>query len=373
MTVWTLLEEPGGLGPVWRLSAGSSNAFLGEAWLSSWLATSGSAPLLLDGRNGSGEPERAGFLCRSLERRLGGLVRARRWSLNISGDPSIDTVFLEYNGLLGAPAGESAPLLDALAFLHEQEGWDELHLHGLEAPVADAIGARWPRHRIVWQAPTFRIDLDALREGGGDISAMLSRNSRQQVRRALRLLGEEGPLSVRAAANATEGLAFLERMKALHIHVWGERGHEGGAFANPYFETFHRHMIANFLETGAVELLKISCGEREIGYLHNFIAGGHVHNYQCGFATESDNRIKPGIVSHVLAIGHHLERGAAIYDFLAGEQRYKASLARPGPDLRSLVLWRPRPALLAEQALRRLKDRWTTWRDIRTGGRVEAA
>ena len=38
---------------------------------------------------------------------------------------------------------------------------------------------------------------------------------------------------------------------------------------------------------------------------------------------------------------------------MAGDQRYKASLAEPGPELQSLVLWRPRPLLLAEDLLRR--------------------
>ncbi|MEZ5826496.1 MAG: GNAT family N-acetyltransferase [Geminicoccaceae bacterium] len=367
MTQWTIEDQPGsvgteGLAAVWRLARGSTNAFLGEAWLSSWLETSGSKPALLAGRNDEGGLVAAGFLGENAERRLGGLVRARRWNLNLSGDPAIDTIFLEYNGLIGASSGDAARLLEALDFLLKRDDWDEVHLHGLESSVADAVCARFPRHRTVWQAPTFRIDLEALRASQTDLASTLSRNSRQQVRRALRLYEEEGPLTLRAAQTADEGLAFFDAMKELHMRTWSERGHEGGAFANPYFERFHRHMIARHLERGAVELLEIRCGDRAIGYLHNFIAGGHVANYQCGFANETDNRRKPGIVSHVLAIAHHQGKGAAVYDFLAGEQRYKASLASPGPDLRSLVIWRPRPALLVENLLRDLKARWTARR-----------
>ncbi|MEZ5835475.1 MAG: GNAT family N-acetyltransferase [Geminicoccaceae bacterium] len=330
------------------------HAFLGEPWLGTWLATSGSTPGLLCCRDGD-ELRAAGFLAASRQRRLGGLVRSRRWNLNTSGDPAIDTVFLEYNGLIGQSADDPDPLLEALEYLDGQPGWDELHLHGLQANVAEALQRRWRRSRVVWEAPTYRIDLDELRRDGRDLLSRLSRNSRQQVRRAMKLYEERGPLSVRIAADSRESLAFFDDMKRLHIGTWSARGHDKGAFGQSYFETFHRHMITRHPGDHRVEMMAITAGNEPVGYLYNFVAGGHVHNYQCGFADEKDNRLKPGLVSHVMAIGHHMRNGAGIYDLLAGDQRYKSSLASPGPSLQSLVIWRARPGLVLEDLLRRAR------------------
>jgi CelD/BcsL family acetyltransferase involved in cellulose biosynthesis len=42
-----------------------------------------------------------------------------------------------------------------------------------------------------------------------------------------------------------------------------------------------------------------------------------------------------------LNIQRHIDRGVAVYDFLAGEQRYKSSLGRPAGELLWFVLLRP--------------------------------
>ena len=77
--------------------------------------------------------------------------------------------------------------------------------------------------------------------------------------------------------------------------------------------------------------------------------------YQSGLAYEADARLKPGLVAHCLAIDIHLAEGAKIYDFMAGEARYKASLGEPGPEMYHLLLQRPTWALCLEFGLRNLK------------------
>jgi hypothetical protein len=60
-------------------------------------------------------------------------------------------------------------------------------------------------------------------------------------------------------------------------------------------------------------------------------------------------------VAHCLAIDIHLAEGAMIYDFMAGEARYKASLGESGPEMYHLLLQRPTWALRLEFGLRTLK------------------
>jgi len=56
---------------------------------------------------------------------------------------------------------------------------------------------------------------------------------------------------------------------------------------------------------------------------------GVVTFYQSGLRYEDDNRLKPGLIAHSLAIQHYLDGKASEYDFLAGERgrvQYKQSL-----------------------------------------------
>ena len=101
----------------------------------------------------------------------------------------------------------------------------------------------------------------------------------------------------------------------------------------------------------------MSAGADVLGYVYNFVWNGQVLAYHTGIAYEADARLKPGLVCHWLCVERHLRGGAMVYDFLAGHERYKASMGRPGPDVAHLVLQRPRLKLLAEQAARRLKAR----------------
>jgi CelD/BcsL family acetyltransferase involved in cellulose biosynthesis len=91
-----------------------------------------------------------------------------------------------------------------------------------------------------------------------------------------------------------------------------------------------------------------------LGYLYNFHYAGRVYNYQSGFSYGDDNRHRPGLIAHAMAIAQAQSRGMGVYDFLAGDAHYKARL---GAQM-SVMAWcraqRDRPLLRAERAARRL-------------------
>ena len=339
----------------WKSAEGPSSFFLAEPWMSTWLDLMADDARSVRVTGGDDEPVAEGFFCRSRERRLGGLVRARRLNLNTTGDPERDTIFLEHNGLRGPAGADPRALVAVIDALEDDPSWDECLLHALTDPLADAVCARWPRHRIIWEAPSYALDLDGVRRTGGDYLATLSKNTRQQLRRSLRLYEERGELRLEAARDAEQALEFLGDLEQLHEKAWRDRGLESGAFGSPWFRRFHEAMIRDHHAGGGIELLRVTAGDGVIGLLYNFVHDGHVHAYQSGFTTEEDNRLKPGLVCHYLAILRHLESGARLYDLLAGDQRYKASLAEPGPRMRSVLLWRPRAGLLLEDLARRVR------------------
>ncbi len=101
----------------------------------------------------------------------------------------------------------------------------------------------------------------------------------------------------------------------------------------PFFELFQRRLIEVALPHGTVEIMKVAAGSDVIGYVYNLVYRGHVYAYQTGINYEDDARLKPGLVSHCLCIERHYNDGNSIYDFMAGEARYKASLGIPGPGI----------------------------------------
>ncbi|MBY0422908.1 MAG: GNAT family N-acetyltransferase, partial [Parvularculaceae bacterium] len=120
---------------------------------------------------------------------------------------------------------------------------------------------------------------------------------------------------------------------------------------------FHERLIANAFPLGAVELLRVSAGAEPFAWLFNFVDRGRVLFNVAGLAFESDNRFKPGLVAHALAIEDHLRRGADVYDFMAGDERYKTELGAVGPRFVSLALQRPRVKLRIEDGLRWIRNR----------------
>jgi CelD/BcsL family acetyltransferase involved in cellulose biosynthesis len=70
----------------------------------------------------------------------------------------------------------------------------------------------------------------------------------------------------------------------------------------------------------------MSAGSTILGYLYNLVVGDRVFSYQSGFDYRHAD-LKPGIITHVMAIDHYLAGNVATYDLLEGESQYKRSLS----------------------------------------------
>jgi CelD/BcsL family acetyltransferase involved in cellulose biosynthesis len=142
-------------------------------------------------------------------------------------------------------------------------------------------------------------------------------------------------------------------MTALHTSYWQGRK-RSGAFATDFSRNFHHALIAGESDLANVELLQLAAGSQVLGYLYNFLYAGRVYNYQSGFSYSDDNRHRPGLVAHVMAIERARNGGLLVYDFLAGDAHYKARLGAPMGSMVWCRAQRNRPGLVAERALRRL-------------------
>lgn len=276
-----------------------------------------------------------------------------------TGDPQFDALTIEHNGLLARRGLESDVTDKALAFLlSNSNDWDELMISGISHQI-DTITTSAQRHglnqRVIDDKYYYYIDLDALRKNNKEFLSALSSNTRSQVRRAIRGYETNAPLEMQIAATLPEAFAFFDRLKELHQAYWTEKG-QPGAFSSTFKTTFHRRLIETLLPEQGIQLIKISAGDKEIGYLYNFVKEGEVSSYQSGFAYEANARLKPGLVSHCLAVEFNIKNGANRYDFLAGDSQYKGSLSTQKDNMLWLALQRNRLKFNVENKLSKLRQ-----------------
>lgn len=319
-----------------------SSFFLSWTWIGSWLAQmpDGIQPQLLAASRGAELVGLAVFCPR--RRRRFGVLPSRCWMLHETGDRSYDRLFMEYNGVL-ADRRVADKVTDAiLHWLGERlTGSDELVLGGLTLAAERAarrVAARTGHTLQLRIADSAQwVDLGTVRAAGGDFRGGLGRNTRSAVNRSERLYRARGGLEHRVATSLDEALEYFAGLEVLHQAGWQARG-QAGAFANAAFRPFHERLIAEGMPRGMVRLSRISAGGQPIGYLYNFVHRNRVLNYQGGFAFEADNRLKPGLLSHVLAIEDALARGEDCYDFMSTPAGHKPLLSNAEQPMNWLTL-----------------------------------
>lgn len=302
------------------------------------------------------DSETVGLALFNRRRRLG---RATLY-LGETGAQPRDRLFVEHNGPL-AIAGREAELGSAM--LRAAAAGNDLMLSGLNG--AGVAAARQAGDvRVLRTLPESLVDL-----AEPDYLGRRSANTRQQIRRSDRAYAAAGPLSIARAATEADAHAWLEEMAVLHQATWTARG-EPGCFADPFFGRFHHELIRRGMPRGEIDLLRVTAGAQVVGILHNFRFRGRALAYQSGFDyDDTDRRRKPGLTCHHLAIRSCAADGLACYDFLAGDDRYKRSLADrevPMHWIMTAPWWSPR--LLAQRA-RGMAAGARQWvRDGRWGG-----
>lgn len=334
------------LGEAWRALEPRSEAsfFQSWGWIGCWLRHLGSdrQPLAAIAER-NGQVVGLGVFVPGRERRHR-IATAHTWRLHESGEPALDSLYIEHNGLLAERACAAQVWAAIFAVLTRSRHWDQLVFGGLAPPAAKAcMGAARAHHLDVvvrQQRSCAYLDLETLRRSGRAFADILSRNTRHQLARARRLYEASGPLSLRFAQSAEEALMMLDRLQHWHQTTWQRRGHPG-CFARPAFGSFHRDLIRDRLRHGEIRLVCAAAGDRPFGYLYNFAKRGRIYAYQSGFDYAADGRLKPGLLTHALAIEQALRDGFAAYDFMAGENRLKASFASHWDDMVWLAVQRP--------------------------------
>lgn len=274
--------------------------------------------------------------------------------LHESGSAADSARFIEYNDILVHRAAPPDTRAQVYGVLNHIAGG--IRISGATAVAHEALSHSGLLVQIERQRICPWVPLDGFVPDLETYLATLGRNTRQQIRRSMRLMEASGPLTIARAGSGTEARQWFDELKRLHVTRWRARNGTAGAFTWAGFEPFALSLIA-MGATGGVDVLRITAGSTVVGVLLNFVHRGHVYAYQNGFAYGDDSRLKPGLVSHALAVAHYRQQGCTAYHFMAGEGRYKTSLGLATEELVWLRVRDNSPASRIENALCALKER----------------
>lgn len=248
-------------------------------------------------------------------------ITLRTLHLGTAGGPPAEEVAVERNGLLCREENRAEVAAALMERLRGERGFSELRLDGFLPAHFQALAAVEPSLAGEPSASP-AIDLVPARESG-DVRTLLAAKTRYHVRRSLKTYGE---VTGEWASTESQALDIFDELVELHQHRWESVG-EPGAFASQRRLGFARSLIPRLLSDERIVLFRARSDQQTVGCLYNLIDGNDMLVWQLGLAARTDNRVTPGVVTHVLAMQQCLERGLDTYDLLAGDAAYKSELS----------------------------------------------
>lgn len=311
------------------------SAFMSPLWIQSWISVYGSAlqPNSLIWR--TSDKTAVGICLLTIRRERRGPFRVSNAYLNATGEHEIAS---EHNILLCEPAFEARISRELVQHLLCTKKINTLVLNGFRPESVAHMNNAFPVNRLLdgYVSEDRYVSLKDLRDTQSTFLSHLSRSTRDQIKRSARHYERlYGNPTFEVAKDAPQATEWLSSLKELHNQRWSAKS-QHGAFHSTSSNRFHSSIILqgnladHTSELLTVNLARLRFGVTTVGVLLNYLHRGVVNFYQSGFQYESDNRLKPGLVTHAFAIEHYLARELREYDFLGGTDRpvrYKVSLA----------------------------------------------
>jgi len=264
-----------------------------------------------------------GFLTKNSQKKYG--ITSKQLWLNRTGDDKKDQIWSEYNDILCTNGMEYAirsAILDH--FEKHLPDYDELIIGASRNNIVQTPHSQKLIQHTSWKTSSYSTKLQPDFAEWKTFLQSLSKNSRSQIKRSASLYGGVNNIQVTSATSETEALTFFHDAGKYHKVRWKT---QKSGFKNPLFVSFHENFIKENFSTGHVDILKVHNNNQTICYLYNLIYKNTVYFYLSGIEYSNDNKLKPGLVAHSLAIARYAKLGYKEYDFMGGEGRYKNSLS----------------------------------------------
>ncbi len=293
-----------------------------------------------------------------------GFVSSEQLIFHRTSHKELEIICHEYNGLLTAKGYEKSAARSAVKFLLTDKFdlvgfWDEIVLRSAEPEIADSFLVSDLSRELKTTTNSYHVDLKEVRASGRSYLSSLSKNTRYQINRSRRLYDKKGGMRLGFAKDAKEAYRFFKEGSSLHKARWSVNG-EKSAFDMLPFMSFHEEIMRAGFEKGEIDVIRLTLGqgasEIYMGMLYNFIHKGQVYFYMSALKYENYSGLKPGMTAHCAAIEHYIEVGMDIYNFMAGDNRYKQSLGQKKEQMLSYYYKRPRLMFFIEDTLKKIKS-----------------
>lgn len=299
-----------------------SNFFLTFEWIGNWLDCAEHKPELI---TFSANHRMIGFVfVGAVKTKLGQV-----FYLNQTGNKQDDQIWIEYNDVICSQDHQfcRTALLKYLA--KKPQCFQFLGIN--------TIAEHWDIESwSIWSTQAnsgFSVDLTT-----DSSSAHFSKNTKSQISRSRNFIEKEYGEIETQWLNASHIETALKEIAVTHIKQWGAHDY-GSGFTNDKFVKFHKQLLQQGISE-FTHIAKYTAGQHTLGYLYFFTRGKKVYFYLSAINYQNkNNKYKPGLVMHKLALAHFQSLGYTEYDFLAGQARYKTSLSNHDYLLFSVKLY----------------------------------
>ncbi len=203
--------------------------------------------------------------------------------------------------------------------------WDMIELSGVDAEdrpireLADALAAQGAlMHRRAGPS-CWRLLLPT---DWDQYVASLSKSHRKQLRKLERAMFDAG----RAVLHKVDDDVGLERAYQILVDLHARRQRtlgQAGAFDCPRFAAFHRDAMRGLLVAGQLRLAWLELDGAPIAVEYNLGRGPVLYSYQSGLDPAALEH-QPGRLMTMSTVKRAISEGFAAYDFLRGDEPYKA-------------------------------------------------
>jgi CelD/BcsL family acetyltransferase involved in cellulose biosynthesis len=334
----------------WRALNGrarAGNMFLGPEWLLPWWTQFGEARELATVcvREGG---RLIGVLPLFLERtRLGG-IEVRRLAFLGDGDTGCDDL-----DVIAEPGREREVLEQCLARLMDLP-WDVCDLDGLwrESFTALQLARRFPPGRVaesVIRDGRLRFICPHIPLSGSWEQYASTLGRRENLRRREKWLYRQPGVWVSCARDPDAGAKATEDFLALHRARWAVEGGSDG-LADARHEAFHREASQQLAASGMLRMYTLFAARRPVASVYGVVHGGKFNYYQSGYDPAWASK-SVGLVLLARTVQDAFGEGLREFDFLRGDEGYKAEWSRGERWTIQLRLWRGARGRAARAAL----------------------
>lgn len=268
------------------------------------------------------------------------------------GDGEVCT---DHLGLLAAPRREDAVAMALADELNRtargaasDQRWDAICWEGIDAAdhPMDVLARRLADdgHRVERRAGPACWRLDLPRSWDAYLAG-LSKRRRHALRKLERCFIETGRARLHVVERAADLPAALDALIELHQRRRRSLG-QRGCFTSPPFRAMIEEVSPLLLSAGQLRLSWLEVDGRRVAAEYQLSGAGVLYVYQAGIDPERLD-LQPGNLITMMLIRQAIEQGCTAFDFLRGDEPYKAHFGA-----------RPRAAVAVEVVADRPAARW---------------